>query len=178
MDTPVPDAVVRRPVRALRTATVTSLVTLGLVVTAGATSAASPVPSGARATMTRTVMSSDSYEAKVELYVNKKRAAHGLRPLRFESCTDLTAERWAERIASTGEVVHQGSGAIIDACHLSYAGETLGRGGFGPRRLLRTWMRSPLHRAVVLSPLARQIGVGSHLDGSGRWVTSASFTRR
>ena len=170
MDTPVPDAVVRRPLRAARLAVVLSLAALCLVAPAGATSAA---PSGAR-----TALTGDTYEAKVELYVNQRRAAHGLRPLRFSSCADMTAELWAERVASTGDLVHQSSGAIIGACHVSYAGETLGRGGFGPRTLLRAWMRSPLHRAVVLSPLAKRIGVGSYRDGSGRWVTSASFTRR
>ena len=35
----------------------------------------------------------------------------------------MTAER-AERVASTGDLVHQSSGAIIDACRVSYAGET------------------------------------------------------
>ena len=158
---------VRRP------AVVATVAAVALVVPAGSTSAVPPGASGAR-----TVMTGDTYEAKVELLVNKRRAAHGLRPVRFESCADLTAERWAEQIASTGDLVHQSSGAIIGACHVSYAGETLGRGRFGPRTLLRKWMRSPLHRAVVLSPLAKRIGVGSHLDGSGRWVTSASFTRR
>ena len=173
MDTPVPDAVVRRPLRAARLAVVLSLAAVCLVAPAGATSAAQPASTG-----TRTAMTGDTYEARVELYVNQRRAAHGLRPLRFESCADMTAERWAEQIASTGDLVHQSSGAIIGACHVSYAGETLGRGGFGPRSLLRAWMRSPLHRAVVLSPLAKRIGVGSYRDGSGRWVTSGSFTRR
>jgi uncharacterized protein YkwD len=142
-------------------------------VPAGPAAAASPASVEARS-----AMSSDSYEAKVERYVNARRAEHGLRPLHFESCTDMTAERWAERVASTGDFVHQSSGAIIDACRVSYAGETLGRGSFGPRALVRSWMRSPMHRTVVLSPLARRIGVGSDLDDSGQWVTSASFTRR
>ena len=139
----------------------------------GLAAAASPATPEARS-----VMSSDTYEAKVELLVNARRAEHGLRPVHFESCADLTAERWAERVAATGDLVHQSSGAIIDACRVSYAGETLGRGSFGPRALVRSWMRSPMHRMVVLSPLARRIGVGSDLDDSGRWVTSASFTRR
>ena len=60
---------------------------------------------------------------------------------------------------------------------MSYAGETLGRGRFGPRTLLRKWMRSPLHRAVVLSPLAKRIGVGSHLDGSGPDVVQQALAQ-
>jgi len=172
LDTRVLGTVVRRPHGALRLAVILSLAALGLVVPAGSTTAA-PTASGAL-----TAMTSDSYEAKVELYLNHRRAAHGLPPLRFDSCADRTAERSAERIVSTGDLVHQSSGAVFRACHVSYAGETLGRGRFGPRTLLRTWMTSPQHRAIVLSPLAKRIGVGSNLDGSGRWVTSASFMGR
>lgn len=173
MDTPALDTDLRRTRRARLLGPIVLLAAIGLAGPPGPAAAAPPAASEAR-----TMMSSDTYEAKVELYVNARRAEHGLRPLRFESCADLTAERWAERVASTGDLVHQSSGAIIDTCRVSYAAETLGRGGFGPRALVRSWMRSPLHRMVVLSPVARRIGVGSDLDGSGRWVTSASFTRR
>ena len=159
--------------RGRRLAVVASVVAAALVGPAGSTSAAAHGSTGPR-----TAMTGDTYEAKVESYVNQRRARQGLAPLRFEACADRTAERWAAWLASTGELVHQSSGAITGTCQVSYAGETLGRGRFGPRTLVRQWMRSPLHRAVVLSPLATRIGVGSYLDGSGRWVTSASFTRR
>jgi len=162
-----------RRVRRARLGGIVLLTAAALAVPVGPAAAATPATPEARS-----VMSSDTYEAKVELIVNARRADHGLRPLHFESCADMTAERWAERVASTGDFVHQSSGAIIDACRVSYAGETLGRGSFGPRALVRSWMRSPMHRMVVLSPLARRIGVGSDLDDSGQWVTSASFTRR
>ena len=45
---------------------------------------------------------------------------------------------------------------------------------------MRAWMRSPYHRAVLLSPKARRIGVGSTpVDGpaGSEWVTAATFTR-
>ena len=173
MDTRSLDTDLRRASRARCLGTIVLLTAAALAAPAGPAAAASPATREAR-----TVMSSDTYEAKVELLVNARRAHHGLRPLHFESCADMTAERWAERVASTGDFVHQSSGAIIDACRVTYAGETLGRGSFGPRALVRSWMRSPMHRTVVLSPLARRIGVGSDLDDSGQWVTSASFTRR
>ena len=172
MDTRSLDTDLRRARRA-RLGGIVLLAAAALAVPVGPAAAASPATPEARS-----VMSSDTYEAKVELLVNARRAEHGLRPLHFESCADMTAERWAERVASTGDFVHQSSGAIIDACRVTYAGETLGRGTFGPRALVRSWMRSPMHRMVVLSPLARRIGVGSDLDDSGKWVTSASFTRR
>lgn len=146
---------------------------VGLALSAGSTSVASPA-----GTVSRAAMGADTYEARVELYVNEERAAHGMPAVHFESCTDLTAERWAERVATTGELLHQSSATIMKACRVSYAGETLGRGDFGPRTLVRAWMRSPLHREVLLNRQAKRIGVGSHRDGSGRWVTSVSLTRR
>ncbi len=122
-------------------------------------------------------MSADTYEQRVQYFVNRKRAAHGLRPLRFESCTDGAAERWALQLAARGTLVHQSAGDIMDTCNAYYAGETLGQGTFGPRGLVKSWMRSSLHRSVLLSKHARRIGVGTALTGSGQWVTAADFTK-
>lgn len=168
----------------LRTALTTSTLVLAatvLVVAGGATASAAPAAPAATdgtggARLAVSLMSSDSYETKVQHYVNRKRAAHGLRPLRFESCTDGTAERWALRLATTGGFFHQSTGTILTTCHAYYAGETLGRGGLSPRGLVKSWMRSSLHRVVLLSKRAKRIGVGSYLSG-GQWVTAANFTR-
>ncbi len=154
------------------TALVALLAAFALAVPAGPAS-----PAATAQDKPRTAMASDTYEATIERLINRRRAAHGLRPLHSERCADENAERWAASLADTGTLLHQGSGAITAACAVTYAGETLGRGGFGPHKLVKIWMRSPLHRPVVMSPLARRIGVGSYRDQHGRWVTSASFTR-
>lgn len=148
--------------------------TVTLTVTGLTLVATGPAPAATGSTQG---MSADTYEQRVQYFVNRKRAAHGLRPLRFESCTDGTAERWALRLAASGTLVHQSVGDILAACHAYYAGETLGQGTFGPRGLVKTWMRSTLHRKVLLSRHARHIGVGTSLTGSGQWVTAASFTK-
>jgi uncharacterized protein YkwD len=157
-----------------------TLVASGLTLTAAGTAsaaAADPTRAGTGSSGSTLRMSADTYERRVQYVVNRKRAAHGLRPLRFESCTDGAAERWALRLAASGTLVHQSAGDIMDTCHAYYAGETLGQGTFGPRRLVKSWMRSPLHRSVLLSKHARRIGVGTALTGSGQWVTAADFTR-
>jgi uncharacterized protein YkwD len=126
------------------------------------------------------VATSDTYESRVQGHVNRKRTAHGLRPLTFERCTDGLAESWSARLAATGGLVHQDAGRMLATCGARWAAETLGRGGFSPKGLVRAWMRSPYHRQVLLSPKARRIGVGSRLvDGlaGGEWVTAATFTR-
>ncbi|MGA9749398.1 MAG: CAP domain-containing protein [Nocardioides sp.] len=162
----------------IRASVIATTLVATAVATAGAGSARAVMRPGDGETATaRAATSSDSYEAKVQYLVNRKRAARGLSRLRFESCTDGTAERWAKRLATTGALYHQDAGTIMTLCHAHYAGETLGRGGFGPKGLVRTWMHSPSHRRVLLSRQAKRIGVGSYLNGRGQWVTAANFTR-
>jgi uncharacterized protein YkwD len=166
-----------RPVllAALTVTLVASGLTLVAATASAATSATTRATTGSSGSTLR--MSADTYEQRVQYFVNRKRAAHGLRALRFESCTDSAAERWALQLAASGTLVHQSAGAIMDTCQAYYAGETLGQGTFGPRGLVKSWMRSPLHRSVLLSKHARRIGVGTALTGSGQWVTAADFTK-
>lgn len=164
---------------ALLAALTVALVASGLALAAGTASAATSdtplVTTGSSGATLR--MSADAYEQRVQYFVNRKRTAHGLRPLRLESCTDGAAERWALALAARGILVHQSVGDIMATCNAYYAGETLGQGTFGPRGLVKSWMRSSLHRAVLLSKHARRIGVGTALTVSGQWVTAADFTR-
>ena len=122
-------------------------------------------------------MSSGTYEQKVQKHINKQRAKHGLSRLGFESCTDGTAERWAQRLASSNDFYHQSMTDLLTRCDAFYAGETLGKGSISPHRLVRMWMDSPPHRAVLLSKHAKRIGVGAYVDATGSWVTAANFTK-
>jgi hypothetical protein len=58
--------------------------------------------------------------------------------------------------------------------HAAYANEILGRGGITPRRLVRLWMHSDAHRAVLGSGQPRRLGVGAVLDQYGP-VTTANL---
>ncbi|QNN51246.1 CAP domain-containing protein [Nocardioides mesophilus] len=159
------------------------LFVLGLALVLAATVAAWP-PGGSGpgsaarlAPRAATSMSSSTYEEKVQRWVNRRRAEHGLRRLRLQSCTDGAAESWARKLARSGDFYHQDLGTLMGGCGATYAGETLGKGTMSPRRLVSMWMHSPGHRAVLLSRSPRRIGIGSYLDGAGRWVTAADFTR-
>jgi uncharacterized protein YkwD len=145
-----------------------------LVLGAGAASSATPGTDGGAGA--RLAVSSDSYESRVQHLVNRRRAAHGLRALRFERCTDRVAEAWSATLAVSGSLLHQDPATILGTCHARYAGETLGRGGYSPKALVRAWMRSPYHRPVLLSRKATRIGIGANRVGDA-WVTAASFTR-
>lgn len=117
------------------------------------------------------------YERRVKRQVNRKRRHHGLRRLRFAQCTDGTAERWARHLAANDAFYHQSMYDIIEECSAVYAGETLGRGGMGPRKLVRMWMNSPPHRKVLLSKRSKRIGIGASTNSDGQWVVAANFMR-
>jgi uncharacterized protein YkwD len=134
-------------------------------------------PANAVETSTVMAMSSSTYESKVQYYVNRKRAKHGLGKLQLQSCTDGTAERWAQHLAETDSFYHQDMGNILSTCDAYYAGETLGRGAISPHRLVYLWMHSDAHRHVLLSKYAKRIGVGAYVDSHGQWVTAANFTK-
>jgi uncharacterized protein YkwD len=105
--------------------------------------------------------------------INNVRRSHGLRPVAASPRL-----HWAARHHSNDMLVHHyfghtspyGStlyGRIMSSGFLTYgyweAGETLAWGtGFDgtPAGVVQMWMHSPEHRAILLSPLFRFVGVG------------------
>lgn len=128
-------------------------------------------------TATRPALAPDTYEKRVRHFVNRRRESHGLRPLRRAPCPDRVAEDWSRYLAANNEFFHQEMQTVLGYCDARYAAETLGRGTIGPRRMVRMWMHSEGHRAVLLSPWARRIGIGAQPDATGRWVVAAEFMR-
>ncbi len=148
----------------------TALCTLG-----GTTAATAPTAAAAPLYQGTPAMAPSTYERRVQYWVNERRRHRGLHRLRVASCTARVADRWSRRLALTDKFHHQRLMRILVRCNAYYAGETLGRGSITPRRLVYLWMHSPEHRAVLLSPHARTIGIGSYPDRYGRWVTAADF---
>lgn len=171
-----PGSAPRSPVRLLLGVVTLSLVALGLM-TGTASSASAAQVSTLSMTTTSMAMAPDIYEKRVQRQVNLRRANHGLRRLRLSTCPDQTAERWSRYLAMNDEFFHQSMSDVLSTCNASYAGETLGRGSMTPRRLVRMWMESPAHRAILLSSKSRRIGVGATPDAYGRWVVAANFVR-
>ena len=161
----------RTPIRAVIAALTTTLIATLLTTVTLAPAQAVQVSTASMAS------AADTYEQRVQRLVNRRRAARGLPRLRLASCADGTAESWSRHLASTDEFYHQSMRHVLSTCDASYAGETLGRGTMSPRRLVRMWMRSTAHRAVLISPKSRRIGVGVTPDNHGRWVVAANFIR-
>ncbi len=161
--------------RAVVAAVTTAMATVGVVGSAAPVQAITPTE--VVVTTSALSMAPDTYEKRVQKLINGRRAAKGLRSLRLVYCADRTAERWSRHLASTNTFYHQSMVNVINSCDATYAGETLGRGTMSPRKLVRMWMNSPGHRAILLTPKARRIGIGATPDASGRWVVAANFVR-
>lgn len=140
---------------------------------ASATASVTP----ARAVAVKTAAQTATYERQVQWHVNKVRRQRGLPVLRLARCTDRVATRWTQHLAATGRFYHQSMYAVLRRCNARYAGETLGKGGMTPQRLVQMWMQSPPHRAVLTNRKSRHIGVAARPDASGQWVVTANFMR-
>jgi uncharacterized protein YkwD len=106
--------------------------------------------------------------------LNAERARYRLRPLRLNRRLSKAARRHARDMVVRKYFSHDslGGGSFVDrirrAGYLHGArrwsvGENLAWGTHGrssPRAITRMWMASPGHRANVLSPSFREIGIG------------------
>jgi uncharacterized protein YkwD len=120
--------------------------------------------------------SGESKQAAMVRAVNDARTSHGLRPLRPAPRLARSARayaRWMLRVDYFGHV-----GRIRTSARFRVLGETIawhtGRRA-RVRATLRSWLRSPPHRALILSRRFRCIGAGQargRMDGrqSTTWV--------
>jgi uncharacterized protein YkwD len=90
--------------------------------------------------------------------VNGVRAAHHLRPLRFSPSLSRSSYGYARHLMRTDRFAHAGSipgfrraAEILE--HHTGRGATVGA-------TLRRWLASPPHRAILLNPSFRYLGVG------------------
>ena len=146
-----------------------ALVTLGL-------SVISASPSVAQQSMAAR-WTTDRYEVRVQQLINKQRASRGLVALKTAQCATQTASGWSRHLAAADAFYHQDMGNVLSKCNASYAGETLGKGGISPSRLVQLWMESPAHKAVLISEHPQSIGVSAVVDSHGQWLTAANFVR-
>jgi uncharacterized protein YkwD len=112
----------------------------------------------------------NEYANRVVAAVNKARARAGLKRLRvYQTCLDGHADRWAKRLAESGRLQHRNQYRVLGACNLHWTGETLARGAgsLSPGGMVRAWMHSPGHRAVLMKPRANLAGVGIRFDSRG-----------
>jgi uncharacterized protein YkwD len=129
----------------------------------------------------RRVIGSDAWlrviEDRVVLIVNDERRKRGLPPLRHDDRLRRSARAHSADMAARGYFAHVAPDGkapgdwMREAGYHSPAGENIARGQPDPPQVMMTWMNSPPHRAGIMDPAARAIGVGVHHGPSGPWWT-------
>jgi uncharacterized protein YkwD len=106
--------------------------------------------------------------------LNAQRGRHGLRPLKLNKRLSKAARRHARDMARRKYFDHDslGGGTFVDRIRRTgylrgarswFVGENLAWGTLersAPRAITKMWMGSPGHRANILSPSFREVGIG------------------
>jgi uncharacterized protein YkwD len=106
--------------------------------------------------------------------VNAERSRNGLAPLWENAALTNAAEGYAAYMASADFFSHTGPDGSTVASRAAAAGyvgwtwlgENIAAGQSTPEQVFQAWMNSPSHRTNMLSPSAREIGIG-HGYGAG-----------
>ena len=109
-----------------------------------------------------------SREARMLNKINNARAAHGLVPLKASPDLMSAARSHTTSMAGSRTLFHTASFSSL--CCWEAIAENVGY-GFSVRGLHRQLMRSAPHRANILNPRMRQVGVGIVERNGALWVT-------
>jgi uncharacterized protein YkwD len=105
--------------------------------------------------------------------INKVRTSHGLRPIAISTRLHVAARRHSHDMLGRGYFAHTSptgstlTQRVMGSGFVTYgqwwAGETLawGSGSFGnPATVIQAWLKSPEHRAIMLSSRYHLVGIG------------------
>lgn len=107
-------------------------------------------------------------EARLLTQINHSRAVHGLRPLHARPGLMRYARDHARSMAARGYLFHTSNFNVI--CCWSAIAENIGV-NVTVRSVHRAFMHSPPHRANLLNPRLRAVGVGVVRSHGQLWVT-------
>ncbi len=120
---------------------------------------------------------SDKYEADVVTATNKERTSRSIAALSTQACVNGFANTHAARMAAERRMYHQDLGPILSQCKLTGVGENVAYGYPSGAAVTAGWMGSSGHRANILNPSYRLLGVGAAQDADGRWYAAQVFGR-
>ncbi|HET7044229.1 MAG TPA: CAP domain-containing protein [Gaiellaceae bacterium] len=111
-----------------------------------------------------------SAESSLLAQINRVRAAHGLRPLRYDARLARAARAHTQDMARKDYFAHGAFGSRMVRFHVEgpFVGENLawGSGSYGtPRGIVTAWLHSPEHRRNLLHAGFRRVGV-AEVDAS------------
>lgn len=117
-------------------------------------------------------------EAELIQLINAERARHGLAKVRRSAPLERAADRQACDLAAHRRMSHVGSdGSTMKqrvkgaGYRMRFANENIGYGFRSPAAAVAWWMNSPGHRANILEPRVREIGVSLTQSNTLYWAT-------
>ncbi|MEA2253740.1 MAG: hypothetical protein QOI62_2820 [Solirubrobacteraceae bacterium] len=160
--------------RARRVKALAVLVAAVAAISVSPASASAQTAACAGAQATASAVAPSSVRVALRCLVNAIRAQHGLEPVTPSSRlnlaaqrhgADMVARRFFDHVSPSGGTL---SKRVSRAGYLASASEwTLGEdigwapeGEATPAALLDAWMNSAAHRAVILEPVYREVGIG------------------
>ena len=136
------------------------LATLTMLVATGAASAPAQAQSPA-----------GKYAQQAFTATNANRVNNGLKALKASDCLKRAAVRQAKAMAQQERIFHQDLGRVMKDCKLNTAGENVAYGYASGKSVVNDgWMKSEGHRANILNPSFKLMGIGARKGHDGRLV--------
>ena len=107
------------------------------------------------------------YQSQARVVTNNNRDNQDLAQLRKGDCVQKFARRQARRMANQDRMFHQDLSDVLRTCGLKKVGENVASGYPTGREAVRGWMNSPLHRANILEPGFRKLGMAVRRSADG-----------
>lgn len=117
------------------------------------------------------------YQNQARAVTNNNRDEHDLTQLKKGECVQKFARRQARRMANQDRMFHQDLGAVLRTCGLISVGENVAAGYATGRAAVKAWMNSPLHRANILEPGFRRLGMAVRRSADGTPYAAQVFGR-
>jgi uncharacterized protein YkwD len=107
---------------------------------------------------------------------NAHRAQRGLEPLVADPGLNEYAQAHADKMARKGLLVHSSMSNLAVKAGNGNVGENIAWGQNSEEEVCRSWMKSPGHRANILSKRYKKVGFGVKEDERGRKYWCAVFS--
>lgn len=108
-----------------------------------------------------------AYQRQARAVTNDKRADHDVAALEREACIQRLARRHARAMAALDLLFHQDLDVALEECDLTAVAENVAVDHPTGRAAVRSWMKSPVHRAKLLDPGFRMLGMAVRTSTDG-----------
>jgi uncharacterized protein YkwD len=121
-----------------------------------------------------------TFEHRLLQLMNHDRAVRGMHPLTITPCAEDFARHWTQTMAKRNQLQHNPALSAMwskaNCRDSSLLAENIGRSGTNADQLYVAYMHSPEHRANILNPKLRYVGIGSWQRSDGSVYDTVDFT--